>query len=30
MPTITGAMLWPWIYIIMRDVRRKFGYRANY
>ncbi len=30
MPTITGAMLWPWIYIIMRDIRRKFGYRANY
>ncbi len=30
MPTITGAMLWPWIYIILRDMRRKFGYRVNY
>jgi len=30
MPTITGALLWPWIYIIMRDMRRKFGYRVNY
>lgn len=30
MPTITGAMLWPWIYIILRDIRRRFGYRANY
>ena len=30
MPTITGAMLWPWIYIILRDMRRKFGYRLNY
>ena len=30
MPTITGALLWPWIYIILRDLRRKFGYRVNY
>ena len=30
MPTITGAMLWPWIYIILRDIRRKFGDRVNY
>jgi len=30
MPTLTGTLLWPWIYIIMRDMRRKFGYRANY
>lgn len=29
-PTITGALLWPWIYIILRDMRRKFGYRVNY
>jgi len=30
MPCLTGALLWPWIYIIMRDVRRKFGYRVDY
>ncbi len=30
MPTLTGTLLWPWIYIIMRDMRRKFGYHANY
>lgn len=30
MPCASGALLWPWIYIIMRDVRRKFGYRAQY
>ncbi|UCB56231.1 MAG: rod shape-determining protein MreD [Thiotrichales bacterium] len=30
MPTLTGALLWPWIYIIMRDIRRKFGYRVSY
>ena len=30
MPSITGAMLWPWIYIILRDMRRKFGYRVDY
>ena len=30
MPTITGALMWPWIYIILRDLRRKFGYRVNY
>ena len=30
MPTLTGAMLWPWIYIILRDFRRKFGDRVNY
>lgn len=30
MPTITGALLWPWIYIILRDLRRRFGYRAGY
>lgn len=30
MPTITGTLLWPWIYIIMRDIRRKFGDRVNY
>lgn len=30
MPCFTGALLWPWIYIIMRDLRRKFGYRVDY
>lgn len=30
MPCVTGALLWPWIYIIVRDLRRKFGYHANY
>mgnify|MGYP001811772092 CR=1 FL=1 len=30
MPTVTGAMIWPWVYIILRDMRRKFGYRASY
>lgn len=30
MPTVTGALLWPWIYIILRDLRRKFGYRVDY
>lgn len=23
-PSVTSAVLWPWIYIVMRDVRRKF------
>ena len=23
-PSIISAMLWPWIYIVLRDVRRKF------
>ena len=30
MPCVTGALLWPWIYIIVRDIRRKFGYSAHY
>ena len=29
-PSLTGALLWPWLYIILRDLRRKFGYRARY
>jgi len=28
MPSLIGAMLWPWIYIILRDLRRKFGINA--
>lgn len=27
-PSLVGAFLWPWIYIILRDSRRRFGYRA--
>ena len=30
MPSFIGALLWPWIYIILRDLRRKFGYTVNY
>lgn len=30
MPSLTGALLWPWVYIILRDLRRKFGFRARY
>lgn len=30
MPSITSALLWPWLYIILRDLRRKFGYRVRY
>lgn len=25
MPTITSALLWPWTYLILRDLRRKFS-----
>ncbi len=28
--SLVGAAIWPWIYIIMRDLRRKFGYRVDY
>jgi len=24
MPAITSTLLWPWIYLILRDIRRKF------
>ena len=24
MPTITSTLLWPWTYLILRDIRRKF------
>lgn len=27
-PSLVGALLWPWIYIILRDLRRRFGYRS--
>lgn len=26
--SLVGAMLWPWIYIILRDLRQKSSYRA--
>lgn len=25
MPTLTSTLLWPWTYLILRDLRRKFG-----
>ena len=28
LPSLIGAILWPWIYIILRDLRRKFSYRS--
>lgn len=30
MPSLTSALFWPWVYIILRDLRRKFGYRTRY
>jgi len=30
MPTITSTLLWPWTYLILRDLRRKFGGGAHY
>lgn len=30
MPSLTSAMLWPWVYIILRDIRRKSGHRERY
>ncbi len=30
MPTITSTLLWPWIYLILRDLRRKFGEEKHY
>jgi rod shape-determining protein MreD len=24
MPTLVGTLLWPWVYIVLRDVRRRF------
>jgi rod shape-determining protein MreD len=24
MPTLVGMLLWPWVYIVLRDVRRRF------
>jgi len=30
MPSITSALFWPWVYIILRDLRRKFAYKSHY
>jgi len=30
MPTITSALLWPWTYLILRDLRRKYGVNKQY
>ncbi len=32
MPTITSTLLWPWTYLILRDLRRKFsaGHHAQF
>ena len=27
-PSLIGALLWPWVYIVLRDLRRKFVYQA--
>lgn len=28
-PAIIGALIWPWVFIILRDLRRKFSYHAS-
>lgn len=30
MPTITSALLWPWIHLILRDLQRKFGTKKQF
>ena len=30
MPTITSTLLWPWTYLILRDLRRKFSIDKDY
>ncbi|HHJ34829.1 MAG TPA: rod shape-determining protein MreD [Gammaproteobacteria bacterium] len=30
MPTLTSTLLWPWTYLILRDLRRKFGINKPY
>jgi rod shape-determining protein MreD len=30
MQTITSTLLWPWTYLILRDLRRKFGISKHY
>jgi rod shape-determining protein MreD len=26
-PVLLGALLWPWVFIILRDIRRKYNIR---
>jgi rod shape-determining protein MreD len=30
MPTITSTLMWPWIYLILRDLQRKFSVRKQF
>ncbi|MCK4709147.1 MAG: rod shape-determining protein MreD, partial [Gammaproteobacteria bacterium] len=30
MPAIVSTFLWPWTYLILRDLRRKFGVEKHY
>ncbi len=30
MPSLTSALIWPWVHIILRDLRRKFAYKTHY
>jgi rod shape-determining protein MreD len=30
MPSLSSALFWPWVYIILRDLRRKFAYKTHY
>ncbi len=30
MPTITSTFLWPWTYLVLRDLRRRFGTEKHY
>ena len=30
MPTLTSTLLWPWTYLILRDLRRKFSIEKHY
>lgn len=30
MPTITSTLLWPWTYLILRDLRRKFSVEKHF
>lgn len=30
MPSLISALIWPWVHIILRDLRRKFAYKTHY
>jgi rod shape-determining protein MreD len=30
MPTITSTILWPWTYLILKDIQKKFGVEKQY